>query len=235
MTITIQSKLTEFYRSELEAIRANRTFTDEQAMGLSAPFLISIHENYLNADVKIMYVGKETNGWPRDAEGAVEKLLQRYDHEIKEQPDWNNKFFVEYKRVLKSVCSDKKGSIVWNNLLKMDFKQKGKRYSRNSKDHSAQLWELSKRFFQKELELLKPHYIIFATSHTYDSVMKNFLPDRETIEVIEKKALWKFRSNGAVCYRTWHPQSINYKAEKTIPEYYQMIISDIKNQTCAPA
>jgi len=97
-----------------------------------------------------------------------------------------------------------------------------------------QLRELSKRFFQKELELLKPDYIIFATSHTYDGVMKSFLPDLESSEVIEKKALWKFRSNGAICYRTWHPQTINYKAEKKIPEYYQMIIADIKNETCSP-
>lgn len=243
MSNTIQNQLTEFYKSELEAIRVNQTFSDEQLTELSAPFLLSVHENYLNAPLKIMYVGKETNGWPgrgshlKDVlydDAAIDKLLKRYDHEIMREPSWNIKFFIEYKKIRKSLSADKKGAVVWNNLLKMDFKQKGKGYSRSSKDHSLQLRELSKRIFQKELELLKPQYIIFATGYIYDEVLKDFLPDRQTIEVIEKKSLWKFSNNGAVCYRTWHPQTIKYNAEKKIPEYYQMIIEDIKNETSSP-
>ncbi len=243
MTNAIQSQLTEFYRSEFEAIRRDRTFTDKQAMELSAPYLLSVPENYLTSALKIMYVGKETNGWGGEVknlhdflnnEDGVDRLLRRYEHEMQDEPRWNIKYFIEYKKIRKSLTGNKKGSIVFSNLMKMDYKQKGNGYSRNSINHSVQLRELSKRFFQKELELLKPDYIIFVTSHTYDSVIKSFLPDRETIEVIEKKALWKFRSNGAVCYRTWHPQTINYKAEKTIPEYFQMIIDDIKNETCLP-
>lgn len=234
----IQDELIKFYKFELEQMRVKYAFTDDQAKELSAPFLIKVYDNYLEADVKVMYVGKETNGWGGgfknfteflEDNNGVEKMLLRYDREIQEEPHWNNKFFVEYKKIRNALSGDKKGSVVWNNLMKMDFKQKGKGYSRNSKDHSPQLREFSRRLFQKELELLKPHFIIFATSHTYDGVMKSFLPDRETIEVIEPKALWKFRSNGAVCYRTWHPQSINYKAKRSIPEYYQLIVTDIKS------
>jgi len=118
---TIQKQLTEFYRSELDTFRRNRTFTDEQAMELSAPFLLSVHENYLNAAVKIMYVGKETNGWGGifknlhdclSIEEEVDRILRRYDREIKEEPKWNNRFFVEYKKVRKALTADKTGSII---------------------------------------------------------------------------------------------------------------------------
>lgn len=234
MVTNVQKELTKFYVDEVEKIICNQAFTEEQAKELSAPFLLSVHDNYLTSDLKVMYVGKETNGWGGkyydfiNNDNCVEKMLLRYDREINNKSRWNNRFFVVYEKLSLALAGGKKGAIAWNNLMKMDFEKKGKGYSRNSKDHSDQLREFSKRLFLKELELLRPHFIVFATSHTYDSVLKDFLQDRQTIEVIEKKALWKFCSHGAVCYRTWHPQTINYKASKTIPEYFQMIIDDIK-------
>lgn len=240
----VQQELINFYKAEFDTMRQTKIFTDEQADELSAPFLLNVNENYFGSDIRVMYVGKETNGWRQNYKNfseflndtnGVEQMLTRYKREMTEEPHWNNRFFVEYKKVRNALTNDKKGSIVWNNLLKMDFKQKGKGYSRNSINHSPQLREISRRFFTKELELLKPHFIIFATSHTYDSVLKDYLPNRETIEVIEKKALWKFRNNRSVCYRTWHPQTLNFKADKTIPEYYQMIIEDIQRETTSVA
>jgi hypothetical protein len=244
MVNSTQQELINFYKAEFDAMRQTKIFTDEQADELSAPFLLKVNENYFSSVIRVMYVGKETNGWRQNYNNfneflndtnGVEQMLIRYKREISEERHWNNRFFVEYKKIRKALTDNKKGSVVWNNLLKMDFKQKGKGYSRNSINHSEQLRDISRRFFTKELELLEPHFIIFATSHTYDSVIKDFLPQRETIEVIEKRALWKFRNNGSVCYRTWHPQTIKFKSAKTIPEYYQMIIEDIKRETTSVA
>ncbi|TGU70715.1 hypothetical protein E4633_17100 [Geomonas terrae] len=235
----VKEALASFYFTEIAALRKDNPFSEAQMHELSSPFLVSVPDTYLAADLKIMYVGKETNGWGgrntfndfiADLHG-VEKMLQRYDHEITQEPRWNNRFFVEYKKIRKELCGNVRGSLLCNNLMKMDFKQDGKAYSRNSKDHSQHLLNFSKKLFVNELELLKPDFIIFATSHTYDSVLKKFIPNCDTIKVIEKKALWKFRSSGAVCYRTWHPQTIKYNSEKTISEYYQFIINDIKHET----
>ncbi len=71
--------------------------------------------------------------------------------------------------------------------------------------------------------------MIFATSYTYDRLIKEFFHNKiQNSEVIEPKSLWKFKVGNTVCYRTWHPSTIRYKAKKNKLEYYKDIIEDIK-------
>ena len=117
--------------------------------------------------------------------------------------------------------------MLWSNLLKFDNAQSDT-YSRNTKE-SKEVVAISKTIFKKELEILKPDYIIFATSYTYDKIIKAFFKDEiKESEIIEPKSLWKFKIGNTICYRTWHPSTICYKAAKNKLEYYQDIIKDIK-------
>lgn len=112
----------------------------------------------------------------------------------------------------------------------MDF-DIGKGYSKNAK-RNKDIVEISKNIFKKEIEILKPDFIIFATSYTYDSIIKEFFGDEITnSNVIETHSLWKFNIGNIICYRTWHPSTIKYKAKKSKFEYYQDIIKYIQNRS----
>ena len=138
-----------------------------------------------------------------------------------------NLFFVEYKKARKELLNDTQGSLVWSNLLKF-ANTKRKTYSRNTKNNEPVV-QISKEIFKKELKILKPDYIIFAVSYTYDKVIKEFFEDEITdSNVIEPKSLWKFKIGNTICYRTWHPSTIKYTAQKDKLEYYKDIITDIK-------
>ena len=215
---------------------------------LSAPLLIQAYDTYLNADIKIMYIGKEPNHWlthksiDEDKRGLngifsnngidLERLLKRYNKRMTRQDKWSKSaFFKQYKNI-KDQLVDKEvgsGSIVWNNLFKMAY-DTGHSYSKSAKNHSDKLEELSKKLFLKELKILNPEILIFVTGASYDKVIKNTLIDYETIEVIIPKKLWKFKYKDAICYRTVHPDSIRFIKKSKRVDYYQMIIDDIKKE-----
>ena len=247
----IQNKLDELYTRVLNKEEMKDIFSLNDLQKISAPHLLNIDPNYLEANTKILFIGKETNKWWGklqhflEVENAVDILKERYRvkffggevpkssniHESKsyKAEKYSTPFFTEYKKVSEALCGGKSGALVWSNLLKMDL-ERGKKYSRNSKSNK-QLVSLSKEIFLAELEILKPDYIIFATSYTYDDIIKEFLSDLiSESEVIEKRSLWKFNVGNTTCFRTWHPSTIRYKAEKSKYEYYQDIIEYISTE-----
>jgi len=250
--MNINEKLNKLYEEELDKRYLQDKFTKEELEKISAPHLLYIDEAYMRSKVKILYVGKETNLWWGklkhyiNTDNAIEILKQRYkakffggDVPTSKDPQktkyykaesYANPFFREYKKISNSICKGKTGEIVWANLLKMDL-DRGKGYSKNSKENKS-IVEISKRIFRKELEILKPDYIVFATSYTYDSVIKDFFADKiNKSNIIEPKSLWKFNIDNTICYRTWHPSTIKYKATKNKLEYYKDIITYIQNSS----
>jgi hypothetical protein len=247
----INQQLKELYSEVLDKTTLTKYFQEEKLNEYSAPFLLSIDDNYLNSKIKILFVGKETNKWWGrlknfiETDNSIDILQQRYRAEFfggevqnkngsitkyNKEPKWNNQFFIEYKKIRKELLDDLPGSLVWSNLLKFDNAKKTS-YSRNTKD-DKKVVKISKQIFKRELEILKPDYIIFATSYTYDKIIKEFFKN-EIIEsnVIEPKSLWKFKIGDITCYRTWHPATIKYKAVKNKLEYYIDIIDDIKSES----
>ncbi|EIF51368.1 hypothetical protein [Sulfurovum sp. AR] len=248
----VQNKLDELYTRVLDKEELQSIFPPNILGKISAPHLLNINQNYLQADTRILFVGKETNKWWGklehflEVENAIDILKDRYRVKFfgGEVPKSNNinelksykaekystPFFTEYKKVSKALCNGMPGALVWSNLLKMDL-ERGKKYSRNSKSNT-QIVSISKKIFLEELEILKPDYIIFATSYTYDDIIKEFLGELiSESEVIEKRSLWKFKVGDTTCFRTWHPSTIRYKAKKSKFEYYQDIIDYISNES----
>lgn len=245
--MSINNELKKIYEDNLSAQLLVERFGD-RLDDLSAPFLLRIDENYLNSDKKILFVGKETNKWWgklkdfTETSNAVQILQERYKAELfggdvqnksggitsyKKEADWRNPLFVEYKKIRKELLNNIQGSLVLSNLLKFD-NAKSTSYSRNTNADESVV-QISKQIFIKEFDILKPDYIIFATSYTYDEIIKEFFKDQITdSQIIESKSLWKFKIGNTICYRTWHPSTIRYKANKDKLEYYMDIINDIK-------
>jgi len=241
----IQKKLNILY-SEVFTQDNTKDLKDKDK--LSAPLLIQVYDSYINANIRIMYVGKEPNHWltaksiDKDKRGLngtlssvgidIKRLLNRYNKRMTRKDKWGkHAFFKQYKNIKDQLVDNDigSGSIVWNNLFKMAY-DNGHSYSKNSKNHSSKLNELSKELFLKELEILNPEILIFVTGSSYDKVIKETLVDYKTIEVIIPKKLWKFKYQDKICYRTVHPDSIRFIKKDKRVDYYQMIINDIKQE-----
>ncbi len=242
-------QLSELYHETLDKATLAERFSEDRLGEYSAPFLLNVDDSYLSSKNKILFVGKETNRWWgrlndfANTDDAIDILQQRYKAELfggevvsksgsittyRAEPNWNNSLFVEYKKIRKELLDDMRGSLVWSNLLKFD-NAKSTSYSRNTKEDETVV-QISKQIFKGELEILKPDYMIFATSYTYDKIIKEFFKDEITqSDVIEPKSLWKFNIGDTICYRTWHPSTIKYTAKKKKLEYYIDIINDIKS------
>jgi hypothetical protein len=227
-----QNQLTELY---------NKCYTYdilknlEKIHELSSPFVLDVSKNYLKSPIKIMFVGKEVNDWGKRLnesltnDSLIEHMRQKYKKEFSDKTKWEKSpFFRTYLKIRENLTDNTTGAVIWNNLLKFS-RDTGNGFSKNSVNHKGVV-ELSKEIFQKEFEILKPDFMIFATStgSGYDQKIIDFFPQISDSEIIEPKNLWKFKIGSTICYRTRHPNATKFKGKKTVNQYYEDIIEDIK-------
>lgn len=80
----IQNELDELYTNVLNKDELKNLFPSDDLEKISAPHLLNIDPNYLEADTKILFVGKETNKWWGklenflEVENAIGILKDRY-------------------------------------------------------------------------------------------------------------------------------------------------------------
>lgn len=248
--IETQNRLDTIYHNVLKREVLRNKF-DGIASIVSAPLLINLEQDYVDAEKRILFVGKETNKWWGklqhfiDFDDSISILKQRYRAEFLggvvisseskdlsrsyKGSDWgNNAFWNKYKD-MKIQLAEINYSVLWTELLKMDSGAQG--FSKNS-NRISPVVEISKDIFKNEIEILKPDYIIFVTATSkntkqYDDIIKDIFKGYRTIEPVEKDQFWKFQYNDIICYRTLHPLSFQLKRNKSI-NWYQKIIDDIK-------
>ncbi|WP_321904072.1 uracil-DNA glycosylase family protein [Paraburkholderia tropica] len=222
----VQAVLDTYYARALAAAKSGLI---QYFHELSAPFLLSVSQAYLDAPVRVMFIGKETNGWcgklgafyePPD---MIDIARARYEDQHA-RGTGNSELLRQWQRFADAFARGDRAAVCWNNLMKMDWHRPKRGYSRTSIGHSAHLFDFSVATVKFEIELLKPDLIIFGSGHTYDRALKAVLPERQTVKV-EPKALWHFRSNGIECFRTFHPGA----RDKHVKKHYREIIDTASN------
>ncbi|MBA5690413.1 hypothetical protein [Rugamonas apoptosis] len=235
---TIQNKLVDFYLAELDALRLSQSLQKGQLEALSAPFFLNLHaaKAYFEAPIRVMFVGQETKGWfcrlpeiLNDPKNHVPPLLARYERSLLGPPGHSH--FLKTRCLLeKELTGGIPGSVIWNNLFKMDvFRGKGK--SRSARNYSVALTTFSAKLFRYERELLQPDIIIFGCSATHDTVVKSLFeaPKRKTVLVHVPKELWHFKYDQIDCFRTLHPAVARFRKHQSVQKHYQKIIQEIKS------
>ena len=229
-----QAQLTAFYEAALLELRESACFDANQMRQLSAPFLLNVERSYFEAPVRVMYVGQETRGWESKLDTilvspeAVPRLLARYQRGM--QDSWSGPFLRTLKLLTRELGRGGPGSVVWTNLQKMDV-DRGPNRSRNARGYSNALDEFSRKLFRFEVELLRPHVLIFGTGPHYDKLIQRCFPGRQESRVVVPRAQWHFTVDSIRCYRTWHPRTVPRKNwPHTLAEYYRAIIEDVHRE-----
>ncbi len=252
----MNEQLKKLYEKEFDKKILKSKFTQEEIEKISAPFLLSIEEEkYLQAKTKILYIGKETNKWWGklkhfiEFDNSIDILRQRYRVEFDggkvlasnkkgngdgytsyKKEDWASNAFFSKFNYIKNNTKDLDSYVIWTELLKCDSGAKGS--SRNS-NHIEEVVEISKRVLKREIDILKPDFIVFVTATSqntkeYDDIIKEVLEGYKTEKgSLIKGKYWKFTYDNIICYRTQHPLSYQFSKNKTI-DFYEKIVHDIK-------
>ncbi len=193
------------------------------------PLLLKVDQKYIDAKIKIMFFGQETNHWHTEKDGTgqfhgeIEPLLDLYEHFYLENrcysyggQFWNG--INRFKQHLKLSEIDK-SAFVWNNVVKIGKCGKG--------NPIKEVLDIQKHYFNvitTEIEILRPNYLVFFSGPNYDYLIK------ELITPVGFSAITNFKER-QLCIletpfniralRTYHP---NFLWRNDINKYFEEII-----------
>jgi hypothetical protein len=190
----------------------------------ASPLLIKVSDEYYHADIRVMVVGQETDGWHgcfNEKQKSVSELMDSYyDYFYKislngrkrtKRAFWNNKNFSFFEKSIKA--EGKSVSFIWNNISKIGNMGRGRPHPNIKKIERE-----SFNVIRSEIEILKPNLIIFTTGKRDEYIKFHFgahslfLPKlylldnelaKETVNLIAELKLELFPNTCAV--RVEHP------------------------------
>lgn len=229
----MQVRLDSFYKTHF----VKEVFSEQALRELSMPHLIAVQQEYVDAPLRIMFVGQETTNWVGtlaeyvDEPGSLARVQHAYTRKAQEVKTGSR--LMRYRgRLSREFLGCKPAAVGWANLLRMDWDQglgrnklEGKRRTWASKEFDCPYFrELSAKTLAFELDVLKPHVIIFGSGHGYDSCLKLVVGEYVTdVSHFIPKKVWPFDALGAYCIRMPHP---NMRAknvgDRAAPYYYDI-------------
>lgn len=223
----LNSKLEKLYLSKADNL--SKMYDELQQLNqndYSAPLLLHVWEkDYLDAPVKLMIIGQETNGWGDAGSDDVHSGMKRYE-DFNMGRHYNSPFWL-WARTINSMfgnpCSN--NCFIWNNILKF-----GKESDKGYPDwHVTNLENKYFNVIADEISILKPDVCIFLTGPSYDSEIKSKFPDVEILNSggykdIKEVAQLKSRHLPQHSYRTYHP---GYGGR--YPDWYTEVFEIISN------
>jgi hypothetical protein len=184
------------------------------------PFFLKLPDIFINSKNKIMIYGQETYGWSdvnNDAsnvycmgENNIDGILECYnryfnnkDYKNNHSPFWNvfrllNDYFNE--------CGKEFGYL-WNNITKLGLNGNGFPYN----------WydDIIKPYFNdlivKELEIIKPDFLVFFTGTTRDFIIDDIFnkPERKDVAGFSQDDICEIKiPNIKKALRTHHPNTL---------------------------
>lgn len=239
-----QRKLNELYFDYLEVLQNNdKMIQYVQDESKSSPLFINVdapYGKYLESDIKILYIGKENNGWSSRAslkrkyliEGGysdnsyVEALIGLYKS-FNLGANYRKPFFTFLSDLIQPYRDNSiRIGVLWTNLLRMDCTGKNK-YIKNDMFNAD-----NNEILRKEIDILKPDITIFVTGPSYDNFLRKTFDDLTMHESDNKElnrrrfALLESKHLPGTTIRTYHPgaykniylhkQNVKKKVLKTI-------------------
>jgi hypothetical protein len=195
------------------------------------PLFIKSNSGYENADIKLLIFGKETNGWSNEknkvygSDVTLIEILNAYDNFFNKKECYKRKSnfwprIREFINILQEKNENEKIDYLWNNIVKMAYYWKV-----GFPDFYE---DIVKKYLNKiiikEIEILKPDYLLFFTGPTYDFVLDDIFenPTKEKIGKFSEREICRVKiKNVKGSFRTYHPNylirsGLFYKITKEI-------------------
>jgi hypothetical protein len=212
---------------------------------LSLPQLMWVHQEYLDAPVKVMFLGKETNGWIDklrldsyfDGRCTLESLYKRYRTYL-DKPGHRGAFTQTLTHTAKRLTGGQRKAIAYGNLVKMDWYQ-GNTSHRNSLHYAEELRKVSRQILRHEVEVLQPHVLVFACGFRHADFISSVLGAFVGVQEHAHKCLHEFTLTDVPdvpAFLLRHPQAhASKKSEKPARflksrVYYDLAIDLIKER-----
>ena len=229
----MQERLDSFYKEHF----VKEVFSERELRELSMPHLIKVQPEYVDAPLRIMFVGQETTNWV----GTLAEYVDTPDSLARVQHAYTRKAqeinagspLMRYREHLsREFLGCKPAAVGWANLLRMDWDQglggremKPKHRTWAAKKFDSPYFrELSAKTLAFELDVLKPHVIIFGSGHGHDSCLKPVVGEYVTdVSHFIPKKVWPFEALGAYCIRLPHPNMRSRsEGDRPAPYYYDI-------------
>jgi len=198
--------LLELYKSGIKNLPSMSNLDVEPAY----PLILSVPDDW-NNKVKVMFFGQETNGWLNlDYQNlnSIEEAMNRYKRFwIDKKSKYSNSgTFMQVLNKFQNMLDTNRVSCIWNNIIKIGKKDKKGTPTKSLIEWQQNWFEIIK----KEVELLKPDFLIFFTGPNYDKYIKRTFGEFTKSEVINRNtreiAKLTFKENDKlIAIRTYHP------------------------------
>ena len=239
----VNEQLYNLYSSKWDKLNSEiKRIIDDSDSGIKPtnPLLLQIdnEEDWKNADIRLMFFGKEPNWWggecneeAKPERPGINCLLKTYDIYFNKEGCWENPtpffrgvgLFIELLQ--KKYPQPKKISLVWNNIIKIGKEGIG--------HPGSNIYRIEREYFsviKDELKILKPNLVLFFTGHDYDDVIKDNFGEQE----LSKIGTYPKEEISKVCidsvpfaFRTYHSGYLWRWRRNEIDDYFNEIIAQI--------
>jgi hypothetical protein len=184
---------------------------------LSMPFFAAVHPDFEKSSVRLVVVGKETNGWANEmrsellassSQQAVKSLMEQYqEFELGRRYSGKASFWVPIHELYRQL--DPGGPELGFVSLNVTKVEKGGA----APNAAIRDLQFQTRMLAEEIKLLDPHLVVFHTGPYYEKWLSGWFPD-----LVVKGDEWLATLSGGGLpvnsYRTYHPRYLNYKSRR---------------------
>jgi hypothetical protein len=169
-------QLLELYNKKMPLLKKSLDEYNENTKDKATnPLLIKVSEKWEDSEVKIMIIGQETYTWCGECgnEGIfsanIKESLNIYNRFFLNNYGYTSPFWNEFRRLSKSIKTNKKVDFSWNNVIKIGRIGAGNIPNINDiiyKDFNILI---------EEIKITKPNIVIFFTGPSYNNHIKRFI------------------------------------------------------------
>jgi len=231
----MNEKLIELYTQHWDNLSngLNQIIADDKYKIKPAnPLLISLTdvEKFESADIRVMIIGQENNGWEGIFSNNMNYLLSVYRDFAPVSGEYKHKGYFRdhfnlFTTMIKKKFENKKVSWIWNNLIKISkHKDIGVPPS-----YIYDIEKLNFKVLKEEIQIIKPNLILFYTGPYYDNYIKIHFPEntKESINGFKPNQLVKIHIDGINnVFRTYHPGYLNRLKNEGYSKIYNAIIDN---------
>lgn len=244
MPNTINKKLLDLYESNYPLLseklvekNINLSKENQKPERGTNPLLLKIDKNYIEADIKIMIFGQETNVWLGEKNegaflGEIKPVidiyqgfyLNNYCYKYGGQ-FWNG--IKKFKELLQKEFPNKKISFVWNNVVKIGKIGKGFPHKINHITNNTF------NIATKEISIVKPDYLVFFSGPNYDNEIKKQFGEikKQSVSEYNARQLCVIENeNIPFSLRTYHPNYLCRQGKDKYHKYLSTLVSEIKKR-----